>query len=402
MRNLFYILCFLVTNIVLAQTPQAINYQAVATNNSGTPISNTNIGVRISILAGSSTGTNVYTETHNTTTSAGGIFNVEIGRGSVQSGSFPNILWYAQPHFAKIDIAVNGGTNYQHIGTTQFLSVPYALFAENVAMIFRLNNVFPLSEFQTNRYVFRNDTLYLNFGRGLSNGFNIDVCGFVEYLGGEPENITISTTGFNNNISLQGVTFPLTINAQNFINQNVDCDDVAFTVNNNTPVGIYPLSITATNPRGRSKIQTIILNVQPCNTNTENDFVGNYYGTQGFTITNPVSINIPIVDTIVISNPINNDGLININSKLFGNIVCNRSGNSFSGTFNNITKTIEVSNTIFGNITITNASGNISGILCNGTIFLTNTFTSGIANSNSNLLSNINLSGYIGEGTYQK
>jgi hypothetical protein len=119
-------------------------------------------------------------------------------------------------------------------------------------------------------------------------------------------------------------------------------------------------------------------------------------------MTNPVSINIPIVDTIVISNPINNDGLININSKLFGNIVCNRSGNSFSGTFNNITKTIEVSNTIFGNITITNASGNISGILCNGTIFLTNTFTSGIANSNSNLLSNINLSGYIGEGTYQK
>jgi hypothetical protein len=395
MKKLFYILSLLVATQVVAQTPQAINYQAVATNTSGVAIANTNIGVRISILAGSATGTNVYTETHTTTTSANGIFNVEIGRGNVQSGNFPNIQWYAQTHFAKIDIDVNGGTNYQTIGTTQFLSVPYALFAENVAMIFRVDGIL-YNIGNENGIRFNNDTLYIDNGRSFSKISYDGICDLVDWLGGEPEQITVTTSGFNNNISLQGVTFPFTINAQNFINEDLGCDEATFTISNTTPVGIYPLTITATNPRGRQKSKTQYVNVLPCNVNTENDFVGLYYGNF------PIGyFGLALSDTINITNPINNDGFLTINSKILGNVVCTRNGNVFSGSYSGINKIINTGSS-FGNVTVTNTSGNISGLLCNGKIYLTNTFASGTATSTSGLINNLNLSGLNGEGIYNK
>ncbi|MEI8204430.1 MAG: collagen-like protein, partial [Bacteroidota bacterium] len=126
---------FLVICIILlyassnAQTPQAINYQGIARNNSGEIISNQSVSLRLSILNGSAFGTPIFIETHNTTTDGFGLFSLKIGQGSLATGSFSSINWGSSSYYLKVEIDPLGGTNYQLVGTKQFISVPYALYA---------------------------------------------------------------------------------------------------------------------------------------------------------------------------------------------------------------------------------------------------------------------------------
>ncbi len=114
---------------VFAQSPQKMSYQAVIRNGSGQLIVNQSIGMRISILQGTETGLVVYSETHNPTTNANGLVTFEIGGGSVISGTFANIDWASGPYFIKTETDPLGGSNYTISGTSQMLSVPYALYA---------------------------------------------------------------------------------------------------------------------------------------------------------------------------------------------------------------------------------------------------------------------------------
>ncbi|MBI5219289.1 MAG: hypothetical protein HY958_10205 [Bacteroidia bacterium] len=113
-----------------AQSPQLINYQAVARNTGGQLIINQNISVRISILSGSPAGTAEYSETHAVTTNQFGIFTIQIGGGTVVSGSFAAISWSAASHYVKVEADETGGSNYQLLGTSQLISVPYSLYSE--------------------------------------------------------------------------------------------------------------------------------------------------------------------------------------------------------------------------------------------------------------------------------
>ena len=113
-----------------AQAPQAFKYQAVARDNSGNVVSNSTIGFRISLLQGSPSGTNVYSETHTVSSNNYGLVNLEIGTGSIVSGTFSSINWGNASHFIKIEMDLSGGNNYVLMGTSQLLSVPYALFSE--------------------------------------------------------------------------------------------------------------------------------------------------------------------------------------------------------------------------------------------------------------------------------
>ncbi|MFN6038412.1 MAG: tail fiber domain-containing protein [Bacteroidota bacterium] len=124
------ILFSFLTFLIQAQTPQAFKYQAVARDNSGNVMVNQNIGFRISILQGSPTGSAVYAETHTVASNDFGLVNFDIGAGNVLSGSISAINWGASTYFTKIEMDANGGTNYLFIGTSQLLSVPYALHAE--------------------------------------------------------------------------------------------------------------------------------------------------------------------------------------------------------------------------------------------------------------------------------
>ncbi|MEA3445442.1 MAG: hypothetical protein U9R19_12040 [Bacteroidota bacterium] len=131
-KKIFSTLTFLTISFVLvfAQAPNAFKYQAVARTNTGALISNQCIGVQVSILQGSTTGTSAYSETHVDTTNNFGLLNIEIGNGTIVSGIFAAIDWSVGPYFVKVEMDVTGGTSYQHIGTSQLMSVPYSLHSK--------------------------------------------------------------------------------------------------------------------------------------------------------------------------------------------------------------------------------------------------------------------------------
>jgi hypothetical protein len=113
-----------------AQTPQKMNFQAVIRNSANDLVSSQPVNIRISLLQGSVSGTPVYVENHAVSTNINGLATLEIGNGTVQSGDFATIDWSAGPYFLKTETDPNGGNNYSVTGVSQFLSVPYALFAE--------------------------------------------------------------------------------------------------------------------------------------------------------------------------------------------------------------------------------------------------------------------------------
>lgn len=136
------VLSILVTTLliacVFAQSPQKMSYQAVIRNSSNALITNTTIGIQISILKGSASGTVVYVETQTPTTNDNGLFSIEIGVGAVVSGDFSTINWADGTYFVKTETDPDGeigGILYTITDTNQLLSVPYALFAANAGAV---------------------------------------------------------------------------------------------------------------------------------------------------------------------------------------------------------------------------------------------------------------------------
>lgn len=120
---------------LLAQTPQAFKYQAVARDGSGNVLVSQNASFQLSILQGSTVGISVYTETHAVVTNEFGLVNLEIGNGTPVSGNFSAIDWGADSYFIKTEIDETGGSNYQFLGTSQLMSVPYAQHAKTAESV---------------------------------------------------------------------------------------------------------------------------------------------------------------------------------------------------------------------------------------------------------------------------
>jgi len=114
-----------------AQSPQKMTYQAVVRDAGDVLVSNTPIGMQISILQTTPTGVAVYIETQVPTTNINGLATIEIGNGTVVAGNFSTIDWSAGPYYLKTETDPTGGTVYSISATSQLLSVPYALYAEN-------------------------------------------------------------------------------------------------------------------------------------------------------------------------------------------------------------------------------------------------------------------------------
>jgi uncharacterized protein (TIGR02145 family) len=135
MKKVFAILVPMVIGILLtadvfAQSPEKMSYQAVIRDGSDNLVTSQNIGMQISILQGSASGTEVYVETQTPTTSANGLVSIEIGTGTVLSGVFTSFEWANGSCFIKTETDPAGGTNYTITGTSQLLSVPYALHSK--------------------------------------------------------------------------------------------------------------------------------------------------------------------------------------------------------------------------------------------------------------------------------
>ena len=106
--NLVLAFCFLIfTNILLAQAPPFMNYQAVARDNSGAVLQNQAISVRLSIHTVTPNGTIIYQETHLDTTNQFGLFSVLIGNGTVTQGVFSSINWAGGGKYLQVEFDAN-------------------------------------------------------------------------------------------------------------------------------------------------------------------------------------------------------------------------------------------------------------------------------------------------------
>ncbi len=111
------------------QAPQGINYQAVLRDGAGVIMANEAVTVQFTIHSGSAGGATVYQETHSLTTNDYGLVTTDIGGGTPVTGNFSNISWGTDDFFLQVE--VNDGGGYVDLGTTQLMSVPYALYSEN-------------------------------------------------------------------------------------------------------------------------------------------------------------------------------------------------------------------------------------------------------------------------------
>ena len=114
-----------------SQAPQKMSYQSVIRDASNTLVSNTSVGIRISILQGSVSGVSQYTEIQTVNTNINGLATLSIGNGSAVVGAMSSINWSNGPFFIKTETDPTGGTNYSITGTSELMSVPYALYAAN-------------------------------------------------------------------------------------------------------------------------------------------------------------------------------------------------------------------------------------------------------------------------------
>src|SRR5690606_28000332 len=125
----------LMTASVFAQAPEKMSYQAVVRDASDALLGSTSVGMQISILQGSPSGTSVYKERQSPNTNANGLVSIEIGTGTVVSGDFTTIDWSNGPYFIKTETNPTAGANSTITGTSQLLSVPYALHAKTAKSV---------------------------------------------------------------------------------------------------------------------------------------------------------------------------------------------------------------------------------------------------------------------------
>ncbi|MFZ4545559.1 MAG: DUF1566 domain-containing protein [Saprospiraceae bacterium] len=131
LKYYIFLACFILFGSLSAQSPQKMSFQSVFRQSDGKLANDRNIGIKISVLQGNSSGKVVFAETHITKTNANGLASIEIGTGKALTASFSDIQWSKGPFYLQTEADLNGGNNYTLSGVQQLLSVPYALYAEN-------------------------------------------------------------------------------------------------------------------------------------------------------------------------------------------------------------------------------------------------------------------------------
>ena len=148
MKKLYTLLALVLTLITFAQAPQGFNYQATVRNSAGALIVNQNVNFKFNIMLNTATSLPIFSETHLAPTDDLGQVNLVIGQGTATTGSFSAINWGTGNYYLGIEL--NTGSGYVAMGTTQLLSVPYALYANssgnaqaatpNLASVLAVNN----------------------------------------------------------------------------------------------------------------------------------------------------------------------------------------------------------------------------------------------------------------------
>ncbi len=141
MKSLSFLLMTLFFNhFVLGQAPERFQYQGIIRDSQGQVLANQNVALRFNLHRSSATGLIDYSETHNVTTNSFGLVTLEIGGGAVLSGSMSAIDWAGEAYFLEVELDPAGGSAFSHMGTSELLSVPYAL-SSNRASEMTLNDL---------------------------------------------------------------------------------------------------------------------------------------------------------------------------------------------------------------------------------------------------------------------
>ncbi len=197
-----------------SQAPEGFKYQAVVRDAGNTILNNQAVGMRMTIQQGSIGGIVVYQETFVTTTNGYGLVNLEIGSGTT-AYDFTTIDWANGPYFIETAVDVTGGTSYAVMGTSQLMSVPYALHANTAENV--TNDMVDDADSDPNNEIqavsFSNDTLYLsNGGQVYLGAYGVDL---VDDADADPTNelqdlqlignvLTITNNGTATSIDLSG------------------------------------------------------------------------------------------------------------------------------------------------------------------------------------------------------
>jgi len=128
-RHILIVLLLVNASFLKAQAPQGFKYQTSVRDNSGNLLANKLVAIKLSLIKDSAYGTTVYSEKFNVSTNDFGIANLNVGSGNALQGTFTSINWNTGSFFLKIDMDMNNGTNFQYMGTSQLLSVPFAMYA---------------------------------------------------------------------------------------------------------------------------------------------------------------------------------------------------------------------------------------------------------------------------------
>jgi hypothetical protein len=130
MKQLFLVFTlFFLTQISFAQAPLKFSFQGVARDATGKVIAGSLVKLRLTIRKGTVSGNEIYQEIQQANTSANGVFSLAIGSGASLMGQLSEISWKDNSYFLQVELDPMGGSDYYDMGTTQLMSVPYAMFA---------------------------------------------------------------------------------------------------------------------------------------------------------------------------------------------------------------------------------------------------------------------------------
>lgn len=130
MKFLFYVFFSCLSVTLMAQAPYQFNFQAVARNAQGNPVTTQDVSFRLSVLQGAVNGAVVYQETQTAITNSFGLANLLVGTGTSDQGMLSDIDWEAGPYFLQVEIDLDGDNNFTLAGVSPMMSVPYALHAK--------------------------------------------------------------------------------------------------------------------------------------------------------------------------------------------------------------------------------------------------------------------------------
>ncbi|MBL7765596.1 MAG: hypothetical protein JNJ58_05855 [Chitinophagaceae bacterium] len=131
---LFTLLMLLMGSMAYAQAPQKFNYQGIARDAKGNPVAKQQLAIKLSVLPTIDATVSEYEETQLVTTNEFGLYTLQIGAGTAISGEMKNVKWETGNKYIRVAIDPKGGTDYVDAGTTQLLSVPYAIYADKAGV----------------------------------------------------------------------------------------------------------------------------------------------------------------------------------------------------------------------------------------------------------------------------